>query len=129
MPFPQYRSRLEKQMGQFLTQLGVPFAFEPHRIPFKKEHQYLPDFFLEGYGFYIETKGRFVSTDRRKHKEIVDRKKHLLIKEQHPEIDIRFAFQNPNAKLSKKSRTSCGQWCDRHGFKWCGRKVPPSWFS
>jgi hypothetical protein len=107
-------------MGHFLTQLGISFDFEPHRIPFTKEHQYLPDFFVEEYGFYIETKGRFLP---------VDRKKHLLIKKQQPHIDIRFAFQNPNAKLSKKSQTTYGEWCDRHEFKWCGKKVPASWFS
>ena len=34
---------------------------------------------------------------------MADRKKHLLIKEQHPELDIRFVFSRAGNKLSSKS--------------------------
>ena len=40
-------------------------------------------------GIIIETKGRFTAADRRKH---------LLVRKQHPHLDIRFVFENSNAK-------------------------------
>jgi hypothetical protein len=63
-------------------------------------HKYCPDFRLPN-GIYIETKGRF---------ETADRKKHLLIKEQHPELDIRFVFTRSKSTISKTSKTTyaCG---------------------
>ena len=45
----------------------------------------------------IETKGRFVTADRQKM---------LLVKEQYPDLDIRFVFSNPNSRISKKSKTT-----------------------
>lgn len=115
-----YRSGLERGMGRLLETQGVPFSFESQRIPYHKLHHYLPDFYLDDLGYFIETKGRFLPQDRAKH---------LLIKQQHPDTDIRFVFQNPNAKLSKKSKTTYGQWCERHGFLYSGKKIPSSWLS
>ncbi len=117
---PPYRSALERGMGDLLSSIGISFLFEHTRIPYHKAHHYLPDFYIESKDFYIETKGRFLPSDR---------KKHLLIREQHPEIDIRFVFQNPCLTLSKRSRTTYGDWATRHGFLWSGKKVPESWFS
>jgi len=115
-----YRSKLERGMGRLLEDEGVPFSYEPTRIKYKKDHTYLPDFYIESKGYYIETKGRFLPSDRAKH---------LLIKEQNPDVEIRFVFQNPNARLSKKSKTTYSQWCEKHGYLWSGKKVPRSWFS
>lgn len=116
----KYRSGLERGMGRLLHDVGVPFSHESERIPYHKLHHYLPDFHLSDLGYFIETKGRFLPQDRAKH---------LLIKQQHPDIDLRFVFQNPKAKLSKKSKTTYGQWCEKHGFLYSGKKIPSSWFS
>jgi hypothetical protein len=69
-------------------------------------------------GILIETKGRFKPADRTKH---------LLIKQQHPELDIRFVFSNSHNTLSKKSSTTYADWCDKHGFKWADKQIPRSW--
>ena len=69
-------------------------------------------------GVIVETKGRFVTADRQKHK---------LIKEQHPTKDIRFVFSNPNAKIGKKSTTTYAMWCDKHGFKFAKGFIPKEW--
>ena len=55
---------------------------------------YTPDFVLPN-GIILETKGQFISDDRRKHK---------LIKQQHPDLDIRFVFTNSKSKLSRGQR-------------------------
>ena len=68
---------------------------------------------------YIEAKGRFITSDRQKH---------LLIKEQHPELDIRFLFQNANNTISKTSSTTYALWAETKGFKWAnGETIPKEW--
>lgn len=79
--------------------------------------RYTPDFPLPN-GIIIETKGRFVTADRQKH---------LLVKAQHPDKDIRFVFSNANAKISKQSKTTYAMWCDKNGFKYANKSVPPAW--
>lgn len=66
---------------------------------------------------YIEAKGRFFSKDRTKMK---------YIKEQHPDLDIRFIFLDGNNKLSKTSKTTYMEWAERYGFPAhnCKRKEP-----
>lgn len=78
---------------------------------------YTPDFVLAN-GIIVETKGRFITSDRQKH---------LMIKEQHPDLDIRFVFSNPNSKLYKGSKTTYADWCDKHGFKWAKEEIPLEW--
>ena len=82
-------------------------------------HTYLPDFKLPN-GIIIETKGRFI---------LQDRKKHLLIQKQYPTFDIRFVFSNSRVKISKKSKTTYADWCEKHGFKYADKLIPKSWFN
>lgn len=59
--------------------------------------EYTCDFMLiksDGSPLYIETKGRWVSKDRTKHR---------LLKKQYPDVDIRLLFSD-NGKVSTKSR-------------------------
>ena len=42
-----------------------------------------------------------------------DRRKHLAIQKQHPELDIRFVFSNAQAKLYKGSKTRYSGWCEK----------------
>ena len=59
-----------------------------------------------------------------------DRKKHLFIRKQHPQIDIRFVFDNPNRKLYKGGKMTYGDWCDKHSFIYCKQGlIPDNWFS
>ncbi len=78
---------------------------------------YTPDFMLDN-GIIIETKGIFDSEDRRKH---------IEIRKQHPELDIRFVFSNSMAKLYKGSKTRYCNWCDNHDFLWAHRVIPETW--
>jgi len=102
--------------------VGVDGQYEQHKIPYIKpatQHKYTPDFRLPN-GIFVETKGRFVTADR---------KKHLLIKEQHPNLDIRFVFQNANNKLNKKSKTTYADWCTKYGFIFAEKEIPKEWLS
>lgn len=79
---------------------------------------YTPDFELPN-GIIIEGKGYFTPADRTKH---------LLVQQQHPQLDIRFVFSNPNTRLSSTSQTTYAAWCDKHGFRYAAKTIPLSWF-
>jgi len=118
-----YRSGLEETLGLDLRIRGVKHRYEPFKIGYKKpesDHNYTPDFILEVSSIIIETKGRFT---------LEDRKKHLLIKEQWPNLDIRFIFSNPKNKLRKGSPTTYAMWCNKHGFKYSKKVIPEEWLN
>jgi len=118
-----FRSGLEETIAKKLSADKVPFEYEKLKINFnqpEKKRSYTPDFQLLSNGIIIESKGRFL---------VADRLKHLWVKEQHPELDIRFVFSNSKAKLSKASKTTYGMWCDKHGFKYADREIPKGWIN
>jgi hypothetical protein len=114
-----YRSGLEQDTAKFLKKKGVKFTYEEFKIKWvdPKTKTYTPDFVLEN-GIIIETKGRFISPDRAKH---------LAVRDQYPDLDIRFVFTNSKARLYKGSKTTYGMWCDKHGFKYADRLIPDAW--
>lgn len=116
-----FRSGLEMKIDESLKTQGIDGEYEQHIIPYTKpetKHKYHPDFRLPN-GIFVETKGRFLADDR---------KKHLLIKQQHPELDIRFLFQNSKTKISKASKTTYADWCIKHGFQFADKEIPTEWF-
>jgi len=115
-----FRSGLEEDVAKMLTEAGIPFTYEETKIKYIKpasEHQYTPDFVLDN-GIIVETKGRFL---------IADRKKHMLIKRQQPHLDIRFVFSNSKQKLNKGSYTTYAQWCVKNGFMYADKMIPDDW--
>lgn len=112
-----YRSGLEVKIAAQLTGKKVKFTYEKLRVKYQKKMSvYTPDFQLPS-GVIVEAKGRFVSADRAKH---------LSVKEQHPELDIRFVFYRDQT-LSKQSSTMYSEWCNKHGFLWAIKEIPTSW--
>ena len=115
-----YRSGFEHTVSEKLTESKVDFGYEVTQIDYIKpetKHKYTVDFTLPN-GILVETKGRWV---------LEDRKKHLLIQKQHPELDIRLVFQNPNGKIRKGSKTSYSDFCDKHGIIWSDKEIPKEW--
>jgi hypothetical protein len=117
-----FRSGLEKRVGDQIKEVtGQPAAYEQEKIEYvwpSYKSRYTPDFKLPN-GVYIETKGRFTADDRQKHR---------LIKEQRPELDIRFVFSNSNTYISKKSKTTYADWCRQYGFTFADKLIPTNWF-
>lgn len=114
-----YRSGIELDVAEHLNKLGVLFTYEKEKIKWidMKVRTYTPDFVLQN-GIIIETKGRFIASDRRKH---------LEIKKQYPDFDIRFVFSNSRAKLYKGAKSSYGDWCKKNGFKYADKLIPKDW--
>lgn len=111
----------EKRVVFQLHEANVPFEYEKTKIKYhvSKDCTYTPDFKLAD-GSFIEVKGLFTSADR---------VKHLVVKEQHPTLNIRFLFDNAEKKLSKTSKTTYGDWCRKHGFQYASKTIPAEWLS
>lgn len=117
-----FRSGLEADTAAYLVSKGIDPHYEEIVIPYVKPERkakYTPDFPLDN-GIIVETKGRFLTEDRQKH---------LLIKQQHPHLDIRFVFTNPNARISKTSSTTYAMWCEKHGFLYASKTIPQEWLN
>lgn len=118
-----FRSGLEGTINAQLQAWNIDGEYEKHKIEYaqpEKLRKYTPDFWLKGPKgtIIIESKGRFV---------VADRQKHLWIKDQHQELDIRFVFTNSRQKISKGSKTSYADWCDKNGFKYADKLIPLEW--
>lgn len=112
------RSGLEDSVIASLSQASIHFEYETLTIKYqKKPSTYTPDLVL-GNGIIVEVKGYFDADDR---------SKHLLIREQHPSLDIRFVFQNSKKKIHKSSDTTYGDWCTKHEFIYADKEVPIAW--
>tara|TARA_Y100001963_G_C6709344_1_gene413485 strand:+ start:607 stop:975 length:369 start_codon:yes stop_codon:yes gene_type:complete len=114
-----FRSGFEKGFSDYLKDLDVNFEYENKVIEYiNKPRKYKPDFYLIDQDIYIETKGYF---------EQKDRAKHLLIKEQHPTLDIRFIFMDSNLKINKSSTTTYAKWCKKNDFLFADKLLPKQW--
>ena len=118
-----FRSGLEEKVAKQLEDEDMPFKYEQlvigYTVP-ERTAKYTPDFVLLNNNIIIETKGRFM---------LADRKKHILVKQQCPDLDIRFVFSNSRAKISKTSKTSYADWCNQHGFKYADKLIPLEWLN
>lgn len=127
-----FRSGLEETIAGTLDVRGVRYDFEKHKVQYEqpaKSRTYTPDFWLphkldialpkvEQRGFFIETKGRWLTEDRQKHQHI---------RKSNPKIDIRLLFSNANARISKQSATTYAAYCDRNEWVYAHRSVPLAW--
>ena len=114
-----YRSGLELKIAMGLDTIRYKYEYESIKIEWEDlaYRTYTPDFILYN-GIIIETKGRFLAADRRKH---------LAIKKQHPTLDIRFVFTNSRSRLRKGAKSTYAQWCIKYGFRYYDRIIPEDW--
>ena len=102
-----YRSGLEEVNSDLLKTFSIEPKYEQYYLEYvvpESKHKYTPDFVLPN-GIIIETKGVWDAEDR---------KKHMLIKEQHPNLDIRFVFSRSATPISKGSKTTYASFCDKN---------------
>lgn len=116
-----FRSGLEVRNAEKIESLGHKVIFEQVKIKYAvpmMERTYSLDFELPN-GIMVETKGRFMP---------IDRAKHLYLRTQHPELDIRFVFQRAKTPITKGSKTTYAMWAEKHGFTWAEGEIPDDWF-
>ncbi|WP_368508126.1 hypothetical protein [Bradyrhizobium lupini] len=134
---PTFRSGLEKKVAEQLEKAGVAYAHEAKWVRYivpEREAKYLPDFCFdtekEVCPIIIEAKGRFGGGNPRFKQSnsgdsAKERQKLILLKEQHPELDIRLVFERASSPIYPKSPTSQGKWATDHGFKWSDKGIVP----
>lgn len=109
------RSNLEVKLSAILTDAGCPWEYEVTKIPYtvpQTDHNYTVDFTV-GKKLLIEGKG-YLSDYR-------ERQKYVLLKDQHPDLDLRFVFDNPN-KLCGGTKMTHAKWAEKYGFTYCSIK-------
>jgi len=117
-----FRSGLEATVARFLEAQEVPAEYEKNKLKYEvpaRVATYTPDWLLPN-GIVIETKGLFNTADRQKH---------LLIKNQHPDLELRFVFSRVKTRISKISKTTYGDWAKHHGFQFAEEKPPIAWLN
>jgi hypothetical protein len=98
-----------------LNETNIPWQYESEKISYtvpESKHTYNPDFVLSN-GVYLEGKGILID-----HQE---RTKYILLKQQHPNLDLRFIFGNPEKKCGGMKLTH-GDWAIKNGFQYCSVK-------
>lgn len=116
------KGTFEERVISDLNVRDVPYMYEPEKLAYYVERHYVPD--LKVGTMYVELKGYFRQDAQRKMK---------AVKAQHPELDIRFVFQNANATIqgAKKrkdgSKMTCAEWAERNGFVYSEGTIPEEW--
>lgn len=116
----RFRSNFELNLARNLADRGVEYEYENTKLTYiPKPRTYTPDFYIPATGVYIEAKG---------HLDKGDRIKMLLVKEQHPDLDIRFVFLRATNKIYKGSKTTYADWATKHKFEWAEGSIPEEWY-
>ena len=114
----KFRSKLEERIATLLKTLGVSYEYESEKISYVIQHHYTPDFVLPNH-VYLEAKGYWAPEDRRKI---------LAVKHDNPDMDLRMVFQSPYNTISKRSKTTYAQWCEKHEIPWTHfHDIPLDW--
>lgn len=106
------RSKLELKFEEILKEAKAEYGYEVTKIPYivpESKHVYNVDFSTVN-GIQWEVKG-WLSDHQ-------ERQKYILVKQQHPEVDLRFVFDNVN-KLCGGTKYTHKTWCEKNGFKYC----------
>lgn len=129
----EYKSVIEEQVAKQLADAGIAFDYEGITYKFaipQREAKARPDFPIRHTNIIIEAKGRFGHRGSATAGAEV-RQRLILLKQQHPEIDLRILFssaRSANLPIYKGSKTTQGQWATDHGFTWAaGPSIPTTW--
>ena len=114
-----FRSGLEEKVAKQIKKANNKLRYESVKIKWVDFaiRSYTPDFILDN-GIIIEVKGFW---------SVADRKKHVKIKEQHSDLDIRIVFENSKRKIRKGSNTTYGMWCEKNEILFYDRIIPLVW--
>lgn len=109
-----FKSKFEETIA---THFGIEDKYELDSIIYTLENRYTPDFKISD-NTYLECKGFFKPSDRRKMVEVM---------KQHPNITFIMLFQDSSVRLTKRSKTTYGDWCSKKGIQWfCWKHKRPT---
>lgn len=111
----KYASKYEEKLAPAFEAAGA--EYEAEILPYQLDRKYKADWRLKS-GVIVEIKGYFPAEDRGKLR---------AVKAAHPTRDIRILFQDATKRITKKSKTTYGEWATKHGFIWAHKDLPASW--
>ena len=106
----EFRSGFEYDVSKQLQPYG--FSYEPFQVPYRIERKYTPDFVYErnDHQYLIECKGYFRAGDTQKYRSVSN----CLGSNQ----ELIFILMKPSQKVSKSTKNTMAQWCDKHEILW-----------
>jgi hypothetical protein len=128
-----FKSGLERKIFALLDEAKVKVRYEPETFTYHKRTtrtfcnecgsknthklaRYTPDFRI-GKTIYIETKGRFTSSNRSNMLDFVAHR---------PDFDIRMLFAADNYTTSNRVKRY-SDWAEEHGITYAIKDIPPEW--
>ena len=109
---PSFKSKLEEKVWATLKREYPTVKYEPQKFKFIQpeiERTYIPDFKTGRSNIFLEAKGKL---------DLETRKKMIWFRDSNPTIRIIFLFQNPDNKITKRSKTTYAMWATDNGFEW-----------
>jgi len=109
---PLFKSKLEEKVWATLKREYPSVKYEPNKFKFIQpeiERTYIPDFKTGRSNIFLEAKGKL---------DLETRKKMIWFRDSNPTIRIIFLFQNPDNKITKRSKTTYAMWATDNGFEW-----------
>lgn len=109
---PNFKSKLEEQVWKTLKDNFPSVKYEPEKFKYIQpaaDRIYIPDFRTGRRKIYLEAKGKL---------DLETRKKMIWFRDSNPDIRVIFLFQNPDNKITKRSKTTYWMWAEANGFEW-----------
>jgi hypothetical protein len=110
-----YRSKLEKKLGEGKLK---DMLYEPFRLSYTQEKEYVPDFVNQTKHILFEAKGFFRTS--------AEARKYVDVQASNPDWEIIFIFSDPDKPLpwakrrvTDGNRMTHGSWAEKNGFKYC----------
>jgi hypothetical protein len=130
----RYRTEFEATTAMRLIRRNISFEYEPARLRYTdkngRKRITQPDFHLKPKsndphgGMFVEAKSLLKNDHLSRYE---------LLREQRPDLDIRFIFEQPDRTIShfgvadgegQTRAVSYSEWADMNGFKWSGEAIP-----
>lgn len=109
-----FKSKFEENVSAFYN---IKEKYELEKLPYILQNSYLPDFKIND-NVFVECKGFFKPSDRRKMLEVI---------KQYPKKKFILFFQDSTNLISKRSKSTYGDWCDKNNIEWfCWKTKRPS---
>jgi hypothetical protein len=109
-----FKSKFEANIAKHLDDLGIEWEYEKCKLKYvlpETHHTYTPDWQLgKNKKIFWESKGRFT---------LVERKKMLHVRISNPNVLVRMVFMDAKVPIAKGSKTTYGDWCNKHNIEWC----------
>ncbi|MEK0325880.1 MAG: hypothetical protein QQN63_09270 [Nitrosopumilus sp.] len=135
VPRGDYRSGLERSIGDYLKSEGIDFTYEAEKFTFTRptkgicakcastkvvrSHTYTPDFHLLATGVRLEAKGYFNARSRG----VLFR-----FKKSNPDVDLRIVFGNASTSI-KGTKVCNWEWAEKNKYPWVDwdGQLPKDW--